>query len=162
MTWSSSSSEVMFARGELAVADLSLNSAAAIRLTLSLVDPDGHGGCQNFPPKGQDRQLREAFFAAIFSRTLFFEFRFLSQLIGAGGGRISAEKQTADRPHIHSGIFSCSLVFDMCQPNRAVTRKSEPRKKLRVIEYLRSYEKRWVGRYVGYRKQTGVFIFPAR
>jgi hypothetical protein len=47
----------------------------------------------------------------------------------------------------------------MCQPNRAVTRKSEPRKKLRVIEYLRSYEKRWVGRYVGYRKQTGVFIF---
>jgi hypothetical protein len=45
----------MFTRGELAVADLSLNSAAAIRPTLSLVDPDGQRGCQNFRPKGWDR-----------------------------------------------------------------------------------------------------------
>jgi hypothetical protein len=45
----------MFARGELAVADLWLNSAAAIRLTLSLVDPEGAGGAKTFALKGRDR-----------------------------------------------------------------------------------------------------------
>jgi 5-methylcytosine-specific restriction enzyme A len=35
--------ELMLARGELAVADLRFSSTAAIRLTLSLVDPDGQG-----------------------------------------------------------------------------------------------------------------------
>jgi hypothetical protein len=63
----------MFARGELAVADLWLNSAAAIRLTLSLVDPEGAGGAKTFALKGWDRQLSEALFAAKFSRTLFFK-----------------------------------------------------------------------------------------
>jgi hypothetical protein len=38
--------ELMLARGELAVADLRFSSTAAIRLTLSLVDPDGQGGAK--------------------------------------------------------------------------------------------------------------------
>jgi hypothetical protein len=66
----------MFARGELAVADLSLNSAAAIRLTLSLVDPDGHGGCQNFPPEGPGPAAQ----GSIFCRDIFQNFIFLISL----------------------------------------------------------------------------------
>ena len=44
--------EGMFAKGKVAVADLWLNSAAAIRLTLELIDRPGLGGWQNSAPEG--------------------------------------------------------------------------------------------------------------
>ena len=77
-----------------------------------------------------------------------------------GGMSILRNFRLADRPHFHSGIFFLLASILTCA-SRIVpcTCKSEPRKKLRVIEYLRSYEKRWAGRCVGYREQTGVFIF---
>ena len=69
-----SSSEVMFTQGELAVADLSLDSAAAIPLTLSLVDPDGQGGPKPSPRRTGTGSLETYFFTQN-SQTYFFKYR---------------------------------------------------------------------------------------
>jgi hypothetical protein len=62
--------ELMLARGELAVADLPFSSTAAIRLTLSLVDPDRQG-----VPKPNCRRVWTGSLEAHFlrkSQNLFF------------------------------------------------------------------------------------------
>jgi hypothetical protein len=76
MTWSSSCSEVMFTQGGLTVADFSLDSAAAIRLTLSLVDPDGQGLPKPSPRRAGTGSLEARFFTQN-PRIYFFASRYL-------------------------------------------------------------------------------------
>jgi hypothetical protein len=73
--------------------------------------PHVEGVLQSLGSKGKDRQLRKAFFAAIFSQTLFFCTSSPGKLVREGVVASLGKEQTADRLHIHSGIFSCSLVF---------------------------------------------------
>jgi hypothetical protein len=76
-----------------------------------------------------------------------------------GGMSILRHFRLPDRPHYHSGIFFLlASIFDLCKPNCAVTCKSEP-KKTSQYRILTEFRKAMGGRCVGYREQTGVFIF---